>query len=201
MREFLFLKDRLKPVKAKIISLVFLIIVPTLALSQPISHFKSEEGLQIPTPPATVKGYDKDKKLIDDAVAQIYKDFEKRAEKLAGPEFPEGKQLFPCTKSKSFSDKGMEGANIDVLLVEKGKSPPEPEVSLGAKVIVMPYSHTEYSLAHTFVEDFEVDCLPTRIRIVDGDVRRLEGDRAYLNFEISEKGEEHQFIKNWRKAK
>jgi hypothetical protein len=64
----------------------------------------------------------------------------------------------------------------------------------------MPYSHKEYSLAHTFVEEFEVNCLPTRIRVVNGVVRKLEGDKAYLNFELSENGEEHQFIKNWRKA-
>jgi hypothetical protein len=175
-------------------------ISPSNGLSQPISHFKSEDGLQIPTPSVPQKSYDREKKSIDDAVYQIYKDFEKTAEKLPRPEFPDGKELFPCTKSRSFSDKAMEGANIDVLLVEKGKSPPEPEVSLGAKVIVMPYSHKEYSLAHTFVEEFEVNCLPTRIRVVNGVVRKLEGDKAYLNFELSENGEEHQFIKKWRKA-
>lgn len=179
-----------------------MLLLPALLLAQPIQHFKNEEGLAIPAP-TTDKPlpYAAEQKIIDDAVAGFYRGLEERAQTATKPELPEGKELFPCTKSKSFSDTVMKGANLDVLLVENGKVPPEPEVTLGAKVIIMPYHHTEYSFAHTFVEKFEINCLPTRIRIVDGKVLKLEGDRAYQSFEKSEKGEEHPFIKNWRKAK
>lgn len=181
--------------------ITILLLIPVLLFAQPIEHFKTEDGIEIPTPKPILENYKNQQKIIDDAVSKFYNDLKDRAQKAPKPEPPEGKELFPCTKSKSFSDKGMRGANFDVLIVEKGKVPPEPKVTLGARVIIMPYNHSDYSLAHTLVEDFNVNCLPTRIRIVDGKVSKLEGDKAYLSFEKSEKGEEHPFIKNWRKAK
>jgi len=179
-----------------------LLLTYSILLAQPIQHFKNEEGLAIPAPVISKPSpYQAEQKIIDDAVAGFYRELEERAKTATKPELPEGKELFPCTKPKSFSDTVMKGANLDILLVEKGKVPPEPEVTLGAEVIIMPYHHLEYSFAHTFVERFNIGCLPTRIRIVDGKVLKLEGDRAYLSYQKSEKGEEHQFIKNWRKAK
>ena len=179
-----------------------MLLTPCLLIAQPIKHFKNEDGLAVPTPKASNSSdYGAQQKIIDEAVAGFYRDLEEMAKSATKPELPEGKELFPCTKSKSFSDTVMKGANLDILLVEKGRIPPEPEVTLGEKVIIMPYSHTDYSFAHTFVDKFDVTCLPTRIRIIDGKVTKLEGDRAYLSFKASEKGEEHQFIKNWRKSK
>lgn len=185
----------------RIFLLLLAFFLPTYSFADPlVKHYIAEEGAPFPTPkPFETPPY---KPQIDAAVMAQIKKLQERV--YPTPTIYEVTPLKNCTKNRGGTDKreGMTaGEGLDLLFIDPSQIPPEAEVVLGDTVRIVPYTK-EVSLGTELAKEFDVTCLPTRLRFLEGAMYRYEGENALRNFTKDIKnGEVHPFLKTLRRKK
>jgi len=167
------------------------------ALSQMtlIKHQKSEDGLPFPAVQPTLSPDAAKDPAAEQAMSHFTEAMVASAKQLTErPALPACEQS-AVMKREYVAEKNMGQVFAPDFLFLRGVEPRDADELFGVTVQVVTCSDRPGDGCALIAEQFGLECLPTRVRVQNDELYRLEGEAALKNYDVKSTGAMHPLVK------